>query len=579
MIHVFPSNRLEHLAGALAALLNVPAASPLAPEHILVQHRGMQHWLSMQLAEHPQRGIAMNLQFPLPVRFMWTLIRTVLGEDAVPEASPYQREVLAWRIYDLLGRPSVTAEPPFLEPTRYWQQQTERQQPLRRYQLAEELADLYEQYLMYRPDWIEAWDRGGRGAREPDAREPLHWQGLLWRMLAAEVPAHPVALLREAMRHLTQPVAGLPERFFVFGVNSLAPLWLDFLRALSEHQGVEIFLLYLNPSNEFWQEAASERQVARRRAHWLAEHDSEEGFIDEPGNPLITSFGQQGQQFVRLLADWADTETELFTEPAADTLLTTLQRDMFRFVDGREAPTPVSDDSITIASAHSALREVQGLHDWLLHRFNADPALKPRDVVVLCPSVEDYAPFVEAVFAGRYEGLGDDVPPLPCSIADRNPGDADPTIAAFLSLLALPDARLQVGQVLGWLQVPAIQQRAGITPVELVRIGHWLQAAAVHWGLDGEHRQEWVPGESGDDFTWAQGLERLLLGFAWGDEETVVGGRLLLPHVEGADALLLGRLCEFIDALQALRRDLREQRGVADWQQFLHDRLRLAFSA
>ena len=521
----------------------------------------------------------MNLQFPLPVRFMWTLIRTVLGEAAVPEASPYQREVLAWRIYDLLGSPSVTADPLFLEPTRYWQQQSERQQPLRRYQLAEELADLYEQYLMYRHDWIEAWDRGGRGAREPDAGEPLHWQGLLWRMLATEVPAHPVALLREAVQRLAQPVAGLPERFFVFGVNSLAPLWLDFLRALSAQQGVEIFLLYLNPSNEFWQEVASERQVARRRATWLAEHDSEDGFVEEPGNPLMTSFGQQGQQFVRLLADWTDTETELFAEPAADTLLTTLQRDMFRFVDGREAPTPVTDDSITIASAHSALREVQGLHDWLLHRFNADPTLKPRDVVVLCPSVEDYAPFVEAVFAGRYEGLGDDVPPLPCSIADRNPGDADPTIAAFLALLALPDARLQVGQVLGWLQVPAIQQRAGIMSAELVRIGHWLQAAAVHWGLDGEHRREWVPGTSGDDFTWAQGLERLLLGFAWGDEETVVDERLLLPQVEGADALLLGRLCAFIEALQALRRDLGALRSVADWQQFLHDRVRLAFLA
>ena len=224
MIHVFPSNRLEHLAGALAALLNVPAASPLAPEHILVQHRGMQHWLSMQLAEHPQRGIAMNLQFPLPVRFMWTLIRTVLGEDAVPEASPYQREVLAWRIYDLLGSPSVTADPLFLEPTRYWQQQSERQQPLRRYQLAEELADLYEQYLMYRPDWVEAWDRGGRGAREPDPGEPLHWQGLLWRMLVAEgtdlrsISAAPDLIIR----HVTQRQSSLlrEARLAIDGVRS-----------------------------------------------------------------------------------------------------------------------------------------------------------------------------------------------------------------------------------------------------------------------------------------------------------------------------------------------------------------------
>lgn len=588
MIHVFPSNRLEHLAGALATLLNVPAAAPLAPEHILVQHRGMQHWLSMQLAQHPQRGIAMNLQFPLPVRFMWTLIRTVLGEHVVPETSPYQREVLVWRIHELLGRAAVTAEPAFAEPTRYWQQQSERQQPLRRYQLAEELADLYEQYLMYRPDWIEAWDRGARGAREPAANEPLHWQGLLWRMLAREVPGHPVALLREAMRRLARPVPGLPARFFVFGVNSLAPLWLEFLQALSAQQGVDIFLLYLNPSNEFWQEAASERQVARRRAQWLDAHDSDAGFLEEVGNPLVTSLGQQGQQFVRLLADWADSETALFAEPEGSTVLAELQRDMLQFVDGRDGRhvsedsagrAAPSDDSITIATAHSALREVQGLHDWLLHRFNADPSLKPRDVVVLCPNVEDYAPFVEAVFAGRYEGLGDDVPPLPCSIADRNPGDADPTIAAFLALLELPDARLQVSQVLGWLQVPAIQQCVGVTPAELVRIGHWLQAAAVHWGLDGAHRQAWVPGVAGDDFTWAQGLERLLLGFTWGDEEVVLAERLLLPQVEGADALLLGRLCAFISALQALRDDLAQARGIADWQAFLHERLRLALFA
>ncbi|CAN0598141.1 unnamed protein product, partial [Laminaria digitata] len=170
----------------------------------------------------------------------------------------------------------------------------------------------------------------------PAANEPLHWQGLLWRMLAREVPGHPVALLREAMRRLARPVPGLPARFFVFGVNSLAPLWLEFLQALSAQQGVDIFLLYLNPSNEFWQEAASERQVARRRAQWLDAHDSDAGFLEEEGNPLVTSLGQQGQQFVRLLADWADSETALFAEPEGSTVLAELQRDMLQFVDGRD---------------------------------------------------------------------------------------------------------------------------------------------------------------------------------------------------------------------------------------------------
>ena len=579
MIHVFPSNRLEHLAQALATLLQIPASSPLAPDSIAVQHPGMSHWLSMTLADNPQRGIAMNLEFPLPVRFLWNLIRTILGEDAVPEASPYQRETLVWRLYALLASPEVLADPVFAEPVRYWQQQSERQQAARRYQLAEELADLYEQYVMYRPDWIEAWDAGLCAPAEPTAAAPLHWQGRLWQMLACEVPGHQVALLRQALRRLEKPVQGLPERFFIFGINTLAPVWLQFLRALSERQGVDIFVLYLNPSNEFWQDASSEQQAARQRSRWLDTHDTDDGFIADVGNPLVTSLGQQGQQFVRLLADVADMEQELFVEPDGDTLLAGLQRDMFHFQDGRVAPSARVDNTITVTATHSALREVQGLHDWLLHRFNADPTLKPRDVVVLCPNVEDYAPFVEAVFGGRFEELGDTVPPLPCSIADRNPGDADPTIAAFLELLELPDARFEVSQVLGWLQVPAIQQRFGFEPFELERIGHWLQAAAVHWGLDREHRREWVAGASGDDFTWAQGLERLLLGFAWGDEEAVVGQRLLLPQVEGADALLLGRLAGFMAQLSALRRDLTQAFDVAGWQALLNGQLREGFFA
>ncbi len=568
MIHTLPGNRLEHLVDPLATLLAMPVDNPLEPDRILVQHPGMAHWLNMRLAEHPQRRVAMNLEYPLPVTQMWSLIRAILGSDRVPERSAYQREVLAWRIFEQLGAPGVADDPVFAEPNRYWQAQSERQQPLRRFQLAEELADLYEQYQMYRPDWILAWDDG----------QGSDWQAQLWRRLVAAEPGHPLQLLEEARQRLAQPAEALPQRLFVFGINTLAPLWLEFMRAVSDHSGVDFHILYLNPSDEYWGDLVSEKQQARQRARWLAEHEGEDADLLplEAGNPLLSGLGQQGQQFVRLLSEVADLETPLFTEPGDETLLAQLQRDVLHLRDGREAPAPHDDGSIEIVSAHSPLREVQALHDWLLHRFNEDPDLKPRDVVVMCPNVERYAPFVEAVFAGREEDLEENAPPLPCSIADRNPGLAEPATAAFLELLSLPDARFQVSQIIGWLQVPAIRARFGLDDEQVQRLTEWLQVAHVHWGLDADHKAQWVDGSASDRYSWGEGLERLLLGFAWGDEEVILGDRLLVPHIEGEDALILGRLIAFLRTLKAVRQEMRQSRTVPDWQAFLHERLRSA---
>lgn len=566
MIHTFPGNQLEHLVGPLARLMAVPVSNPLQPDVIMVQHPGMAHWLNMELASESGRRVAMNLMYPLPVRYFWTLIRHILGPHRMPEVSPYQREILIWRLYSLLGSETVTSDPAFAEPTRYWQQQTPRQQPLRRFQLAGELADLYEQYLMYRPDWIRDWDAG----------QGEHWQARLWQHLTGDRPDHPLRLMDEARQHLHSPAEPLPERLFVFGLNSLAPLWLDFISEVSRCGGVDFHILYLNPSDEYWGDTVSDKQAARQRARWLDEHDDESGLILDIGNPLLTGLGHQGQQFVRLLSEIADQEMPLFTEPAANHLLAQVQSDVLHLRDGRECPSDHYDNSIRVVSGHSPLREVQALHDWLLHRFNEDPDLAPRDVVVMCPNVEQYAPFVEAVFAGRGEALSERVPPLPSSIADRNPGDADPAVAAFIELLSLPDARFEVSRIISWLQVPAIQQRFGFDAEQVARLNQWLNAAAIHWGLDAEHKQQWLGAGASSHYSWDQGLERLLVGFAWGDEEAILRNRLLLPQVEGGDAVILGRLIALLRALKALRHDMALPRTVSDWQAFLHERLRQA---
>jgi len=546
MLNVYPSNRLEDLAQLLDAVLHMPRDNVLQPDIILVQNGGMQHWLNLQLAQ--QRGISMNLDFHLPASFFWRLIREILGRESVPELSPYSREVLSWRLYALLADAAVTENPLCREASDYWQQSGGNADSLR-FQLARELADLFEQYLIYRPDWIDDWDRG----------ETPHWQAFLWQRLVDELPSHPLRLLRRAVGRLDSSVARLPARLCIFGINALAPLWLDFLGKVAGHTQVHLF--QLNPCVEYWGDARSEKQLAL----WL---DSEAHSMEI--NPLLGNLGAQGREFLSLIQEQPSMEYAAFDPPvepgAADTLLHHLQMDIFSLEDARRNPREYHDDSLTLVSAHSALREVQALHDWLLHQFNADASLTPADVLVTCPRIEDYAPAVQAVFGSSGEGETASVR-LPCSIADRSLRDEEPLVAAFAELLDLPDSRFQVSQILGLLRLPSVQARFSLAEEDLPVIERWLDNAAVHWGLDRSHRQQILGSDRQTaSYTWQQGLERLLLGFAWGHEPAIYEDRLLLPDVEGEEALLLGGLMQLVEGLKSYARMLSQPRTASAWQ-------------
>ncbi|HEY5718574.1 MAG TPA: hypothetical protein VIS52_08775, partial [Motiliproteus sp.] len=241
---------------------------------------------------------------------------------------------------------------------------------------------------------------------------------------------------------------------------------------------------------------------------------------------------------------------------------------------------------ITVSASHSALRELQALHDWLLHRFNQDPSLTPRDVLVMCPQVEQYAPYIGAVFETGFhpeppalDASGKRPPPkLPVSITDRAPKDAEPLISSFLELLLLPDSRFQVSKVLDLLRLPALQARFGFSADELVTLEWWLSEACIHWGLDARHKAAVIGGEASALFSWGWGLRRLLLGFAHSDSAELAAGEWLLPHVEGGDALLLGRLMQLLERLQHHAALLAQSRSPSQWGAYLRE-LRDAFFA
>src|SRR5437867_1414559 len=272
-MYVHRSNRTEVLVEALADVVTRPLATATAPECIVVQGRGMERWLSMELAR--RLGVWANPDFPFPRHLILRALRA-LGLDQTGAAA-FEPEVLMWSIADLLVR--HVRGPEFAEIRTYLAGD---EYGVRRIQLAERIARLFDQYVVYRPQMVLAWEGGAEA----------HWQAILWRALGERHgPHHIAARARAFLQTLQRPDArldGLPARVSVCGVSTLAPLYLEMLAALSPY--VELHLFLLSPSAEYWAEIRSQREALRAlMIRGAAPDDLEQALHIEGGNPLLAS--------------------------------------------------------------------------------------------------------------------------------------------------------------------------------------------------------------------------------------------------------------------------------------------------
>lgn len=591
---VLHGNRLEDLRDLLVQFLRTQPLAPLAPEVLLVQSAGMKHWLEVSLADDTALGIFAATRMELPSGFLWQVYRQVLGADQVPTHMPFDKSSLVWRLMRLL--PALIEQRPVYQPLQRYLSEAPDGRKL--YQLALQLADVLDGYQSYRADWLAAWAQGRDVLTQPQGPDlPLDpaqaWQPALWRDLRrdvgealaeasrAAVHARFMARLQQLSRGGERP-AGLPERIVVFGISSLPHQAVEALAALGQLS--QVLMLVHNPSQYYWGDLveghAQLRQQLRRRQR-VKPAQLEAAQAARPGHPLLASWGKQGRDYLHMLDEFDNVEgyrhrlvrVEAFVDPldelAQPTQLAQLQSGMLNLQTPVEPwPLRPDDHSITLVTCHSAQREVEVLHDQLLAWFEADPALRPRDVMVMVPDIAVFAPHIQAVFGRFAPGQPRHIP---YSVADRSPRQS-PIVQALQALLSLPQSRVTLSDWLGLFEVRALRQRFGLGEVEVDELHTWLQQAGVRWGLDESHRQRFglPPGVAGASYnTWAFGLRRLLLGYALGegDSAQVWAQTLAQPALSGLDAAVADALLDWVDAITETLEALAQERPAAEWGQ------------
>ena len=597
MLHIHRAERADRLAEALATILAEPPDDPFTPEVIAVPTRGMERWLTQRLSARLgvtpgcRDGVCANIEFPFPGRLIGGSLATASGIE--PDEDPWPPDRSVWPLLEVveqcLGEPWLVRLATHLRWTGSGSDRSGSDGAAsgRRFGRLRLVADLYHQYGIRRPAMLQAWARGedSDGSGAPLA-QAARWQAELWRRLRDEVALpSPAERLDEACARLRDApgIVELPARFSLFGLTRLPASYLQALAALATGRDVHLFLLH--PSPALWHavsDATATRGGVVSRAH--------DTTADLPANRLLASWGVDARE-LQLVLDGAGEHSghhHSIDEDRGDTLLSRIQAD----VRGNRPPSGLplpeepdlrlllrrDDHSVEIHSCHGPARQVEVLREAILHMLQDDDTLEPRDIIVMCPDIETFAPLIQATFGSIEEYDAEEAPSaeirrtdLRVRLADRSPGQTNPVLGVLARLVDLAEQRLTASQVLDLADTEPVRRRFRFDDDGLARIQDWVAKSGICWGLDAEHRLEYKL-EGVATGTWQAGLKRILLGVAMSESGWhLYEGVLPVDDVESGVIDLAGRFAEFVDRVGTSIDALRGPNTVGGWARAIAD--------
>ena len=454
MLYLHHSNRLETLAASFAEQLTKTKADPFKAISVVVQNAGMGRWLSMQLAQ--LTGVSANLAYLFPAELTWDLLRRVL---TIADHNPCAIEVLRWRLLqELLCNPE--------QHQAYLGHYLQAGQDDSAWQLAQQLAGVFDGYLFFRPDWVHNWER---------QTTTVNWQEKLWKIVIGEPQLEHWVNLQshfiQELDHISTEL--LPSQIIFFSIPALSPAYIELIAKVAERVDIHFFMM--NPSMHYWGDIESNKRRMRYKP-------TEQDYV-MVGNPLLASWGIQGRDFIEIIrnSEPYPQELEYFLEPDIASRLHILQNDILNLADVPKHQDfseilSQQDQSIAVHACHSALREVEVFYDQLLAILERHPDLTAADIVVMSPDINTYAPFIESVF-------GASAVRLPYSIADQRLSQAMTISAACAQLLELPQGRFEAESVFTLLAYAEIREHFSLDEAQVQQCREWVRAVNIRWWM------------------------------------------------------------------------------------------------
>ena len=548
------SNSLNSLADALAVQMK-NTNSVFQPIFVITQTEGMNNWLKLQIAT--RMGISANIQFLKPNDIINNVF-SLLGGRFTRSISAHD---LNWLLFKILAENEFISKYPKIAAYYHYEGLDSE---VKRMALAEKIADLFDQYQIYRPEMIEKWNS------KPE--EDGEWQNYLWnraKELAGKAFPDKTIIGKYILKSLEDPKlcedlkSKMPQLHF-FGISLITEYHLHIFHSLSKV--IHVDFLLLNPAPyDYWYEDKSERIIDFLKSKNILSK-SEEALA----NPLLVGWGKIIQDTFMLLFQEEQTlntyEEVNVIEPATDTLLHQIQHAVFnnQKTDLHFSKQQIKDGSISINSCFSPVREVEVLYNYLVHLVHQkEEQLSARDIVVMVSDIDLYASYIKAVFdnapyAFRY------------TIADESYAVSDSISNTLLEILSLTEQNFSSDKIVGLLDFSALRNHFQISDLSIIR--QLVDTANIRFGIQGKREDD------SDYISWDYGMKRIMYGLCMsGAQEYGAGEDSFYPLdlLEGFDSFTGTRFVYFVQALIESIQQRKRKQTISEWVVYIENTIRI----
>ncbi|MEY2966186.1 MAG: hypothetical protein RLY50_236, partial [Actinomycetota bacterium] len=454
-------------------------------------------------------------------------------------------------------------------------------------QAAAKLADRFDRYHVRRPMMIRAWEQGSPvlspttadsfndGEWRADDLGGIRWQFDLWRNMREVIGLAPWPVqIEAAVQQLRrgENIVGVPDRLMVAGMQSLSLGAIELLEAFGHVSDVQVLLVHPSPALAEKAREEHESRGVRRGALQLRPTDE---VIPDDAHPMVHSWLRGARELHEMVAsqglDIAPHES--IASPRSDLLLGRIQGAVAQGGVVPPAPRASDDVSVQIHRCYSLTRQVEALHDALLHAFREVENLEPHEVVILSPRLAEAAPILEVVFDRTVKvdtGDGEQQIRIPIAVAERELRYVNPGAEFLGDLLALVTGRFDISSFLKVALSPLVVDHLGVDADDEGVWQRQIERARVRWGLSADQRSAaGLSAEVEGIHTWQSAIERALLGAALPDATAAVelGGVVPLSDIGVDDLDSLAILVQILAAIEDLESLARggAARSIAEW--------------